>query len=294
MESVRTGTRLAYSECQYQFRHRRWNCTMINPKTYEVFGEAILKKGTQEAAFVHAITAAGVAYQLTTDCSKGLISICGCDQTAQMNNNDPKKYVFSGCSDNVRYGTLSSKEFVDAGDRGKHKNNSVQRAMNLHNNNAGREVLIQNIEEKCKCHGMSGSCNMKTCYKKMPSFRKVGAILKEKFDGATEVNVELEESRPVITRRDLQFKKHTKADLVYSDPSPDFCEPDPENGVLGTHGRQCNTSSLFPDECSQLCCNRGYRTYKRRIQRECHCKFVYCCHVECEICTTTVSEEICN
>ena len=39
---------------------------MINPKTYEVFGEAILKKGTQEAAFVHAITAAGVAYQLTT------------------------------------------------------------------------------------------------------------------------------------------------------------------------------------------------------------------------------------
>lgn len=80
---------------------------------------------------------------LFRDCSKGLISICGCDQTAQMNNNDPKKYVFSGCSDNVRYGTLSSKEFVDAGDRGKHKNNSVQRAMNLHNNNAGREVLFK-------------------------------------------------------------------------------------------------------------------------------------------------------
>lgn len=45
-------------------------------------------------------------------------------------------------------------------------------------------------------------------------FRKVGAILKEKFDGATEVKVELKESKPIITRRDLQFKKHTKADLV--------------------------------------------------------------------------------
>lgn len=57
-----------------------------------------------------------------------------------MSNNDQRRYVFSGCSDNVRYGTYSSREFVDAGERGKHRLNNVQRAMNLHNNNAGREV----------------------------------------------------------------------------------------------------------------------------------------------------------
>ena len=40
---------------------------------------------------------------------------------------------------------------------------------------------------ECKCHGVSGSCEMKTCWRAMPPFKEVGSILKEKFDGATEV-----------------------------------------------------------------------------------------------------------
>ncbi len=59
--------------------------------------------------------------------------------------------------------------------------------MNLHNNRAGRQVLVANMRKECKCHGLSGSCELKTCWESMPSFREVGDIIKDKFDGATEV-----------------------------------------------------------------------------------------------------------
>lgn len=43
----------------------RWNCSLINPNTKEVFGDMILNRGTREAAFVHAISSAGIAYRIT-------------------------------------------------------------------------------------------------------------------------------------------------------------------------------------------------------------------------------------
>jgi len=55
MESVKEGAKDAYGECQYQFAKRRWNCTMIDLETKKVFGDVILKDGTREAAFVHAM-----------------------------------------------------------------------------------------------------------------------------------------------------------------------------------------------------------------------------------------------
>lgn len=36
----------------------------------------------------------------------------------------------------------------------------------------------------CKCHGVSGSCSLKTCWLQLADFRQVGEFLKEKYDSA--------------------------------------------------------------------------------------------------------------
>lgn len=43
------------------------------------------------------------------------------------------------------------------------------------------------MQLECKCHGVSGSCEVKMCWRSLPPFRRVGHLLKEAFDGATEV-----------------------------------------------------------------------------------------------------------
>lgn len=51
--------------------------------------------------------------------------------------------------------------------------------------------LLQHVSKvmkrECKCHGMSGSCTIKTCWMRLPTFRNVGDKLKDRFDGATKV-----------------------------------------------------------------------------------------------------------
>ena len=42
-------------------------------------------------------------------------------------------------------------------------------------------------KQECKCHGMSGSCTLKTCWVRLPPFRAVGTALKDRFDGASKV-----------------------------------------------------------------------------------------------------------
>jgi len=39
MASVGRGARMAITECQWQFRHRRWNCSTVNDNS--VFGPVI-------------------------------------------------------------------------------------------------------------------------------------------------------------------------------------------------------------------------------------------------------------
>lgn len=45
------------------------------------------------------------------------------------------------------------------------------------------------MRQECKCHGMSGSCTVKTCWMRLPLFRTVGDNLKDRFDGASRVMV---------------------------------------------------------------------------------------------------------
>lgn len=65
-------------------------------------------------------------------------------------------------------------------------------------------------------------------------------------------------------------------------------------GVLGTRGRLCNSTSYGIDGCRLLCCGRGYQTVIRDVEEKCHCKFVWCCKVQCEMCSFKREEHYCN
>lgn len=45
------------------------------------------------------------------------------------------------------------------------------------------------MRQECKCHGMSGSCTVKTCWMRLPPFRAVGDSLKDRYDGASRIMV---------------------------------------------------------------------------------------------------------
>lgn len=144
----------------------------------------------------------------------------------------------------------------------------------------------------CKCHGVSGSCSIKVCWKKLKSFEYIGKSLKEKFDGASLVRYI--ENKRKLKRINNNMKRPTKKDLVYLHDSPDFCQKDPRYGSLGTQGRQCNRTSYGLDGCTLMCCGRGYHTIITEKREDCDCKFVWCCRVDCKQCTTVVEENYCN
>ena len=172
------------------------------------------------------------------------------------------------------------------------RRSKARRLANLHNSEAGRRAVYRLVKIECKCHGVSGSCSMKTCWLKLPSFREVGDYLKDKYDSAIEVKYQskIRQLRPRFKR----FTKPTKEDLIYIEDSPNYCDINKNIGTLGTHGRQCNRNSLGPDGCNIMCCGRGYYIQKTIKEEKCKCKFQWCCSVKCETCITEVETYICK
>ena len=75
-------------------------------------------------------------------------------------------------------------------------------------------------------------------------FLQIGAMLKEKFDGAHEVKQKRKNGRRMLVTKFSRFKNHKDTDLVYLVTSPDYCEYDVKKGSLGTSGRECDPVSF--------------------------------------------------
>lgn len=180
---------------------------------------------------------------------------------------------------------------------------------------------MSNMQVRCKCHGMSGSCELKTCWKVAPDFRMVGKTLKDRFRNAVLVaqsnlgNVTpLTRVRSSRRRRpDRQNHKARKQhrasynnqarkrkprnlskQLFYYQKSPNFCERDAVADIPGTAGRRCNRTSSGGDGCASLCCGRGYNVVRQRRVERCRCKFHWCCFVQCQNCTVEEWITVCK
>lgn len=153
------------------------------------------------------------------------------------------------------------------------------------------KAVLELAHASCKCHGVSGSCSLKTCWLQLADFRKVGDLLKEKYDSAAAMKLN---SRGRMVQMHSKFNAPTGDDLVYIDPSPDYCLKNQSTGSLGTVGRLCNKTSEGMDGCELMCCGRGYDQFKAEIVERCHCKFHWCCYVKCKRCSKTVDQFVCK
>uniref|UniRef100_A0A8I5MY68 Protein Wnt n=2 Tax=Papio anubis TaxID=9555 RepID=A0A8I5MY68_PAPAN len=159
-------------------------------------------------------------------------------------------------------------------------------------------TILDHMHLKCKCHGLSGSCEVKTCWWAQPDFRAIGDFLKDKYDSASEMVVEKHrESRgwvETLRAKYSLFKPPTERDLVYYENSPNFCEPNPETGSFGTRDRTCNVTSHGIDGCDLLCCGRGHNTRTEKRKEKCHCIFHWCCYVSCQECIRIYDVHTCK
>ncbi|XP_055324287.1 protein Wnt-1-like [Sitodiplosis mosellana] len=283
------GAKMGQEECQHQFRNSRWNCTTSQPSSdlQDIYGD-VMRIKSRETAYIHAINAASLAWSITRACSRGDLTECSCDNTIRRKQ---RKWQWGGCSEDINYGVLFSRKFIDS----QESNETAAGLMNLHNNEAGRRALRSRMQRVCKCHGVSGSCSIRVCWRRLPALRAIGEALGQLYDGASHVKLIERDGRvSKLRRRDPQYKKLIKSDLVYLEDSPDYCDRDDELGILGTKGRLCNRTSPGIDGCKIMCCGRGHQTRIRFVEEKCKCRFVWCCDVKCEMCNHRREEHICN
>lgn len=257
-------------------------------------------------------------YEITRACARGDLKKCSCEQ--KLNTTQFKlgqNYEWSGCSDNVLFGYKLSKSFVDSKElqesKQKKRDNSFTvkeiKLMNLHNNEVGRRVILKNMKQVCKCHGVSGSCSIKVCWKVMPDFRVIGNDLLKSYKIAaqlkeTKVKERVKKLNQIVSKRYSRTLNEVsyKDDLIFIDKSPNFCKHNLRDGVMGTSGRICSDDSVtnstdkntIKKTCDYLCCGRGYITKVIELEEDCDCQFQWCCQVKCKRCKKRITQFICR
>ena len=148
---------------------------------------------------------------------------------------------------------------------------------------------------------MGKTGNVKSCHLTLPPLEKISRIIKAKYNRATRVVLfQRKNKKSFYLRRSGRYRNRQsgnrpkKSGLVFLDESPSYCYRQDEYRIPGTQGRKCQRNTSKEDDCTFMCCGRGYSrdvSYKKRF---CHCKKgVNDQPCSCKVCTDVVIENTC-
>lgn len=189
------------------------------------------------------------------------------------------------------------------------------------------------VSTRCKCHGISGSCTVRTCWRQLTAFLQIGNLLKQKYENSYKVvtytnhatgnsplsdDITLENNsgnilRPVElqnlindndTGRDRKSKK-SKRDKNSAKEGEEFnIAPRSDMMVYLDHSPtfcepspySLGTSGRVCDKsnCEIMCCGRGYNIRSVTVKRACQCQVLWCCDVKCKQCVSEKEVFLCK
>ncbi|XP_032790981.2 protein Wnt-9a [Daphnia magna] len=213
----------------------------------------------------------------------------------------------------------------------KQKNESQRQRINRHNNAVGMKVVEQLVKRTCKCHGVSGSCSVKTCWNQLAVFSETAAVIKSKYDNAVQVNVEIRENSSHLKMESSTSSKNQESNRILpqsrAKKGTDQVDEAIAAAALARNGGSgsvnaadrvdrkemiyqqkspdfCVANPLGPgtvdrqclrgENCDILCCGRGYNVHRLTVSAPCKCKLVLCCQVECQTCLVEKTIHTCK
>ncbi|KAI6218900.1 Protein Wnt-4 [Aphelenchoides besseyi] len=293
------GIQDAMEDCRSRMKFQSWDCTQPGTVIHE---PSLLRYGYRETAYLLAMSAAGAAWGVATACAQGWLEECKClpRSTAQSSNSiadltdrfdssmslmetntldTMEDWSWQGCTYGVNYAIATSRKLFTR--TGHHRGPLTK--LEKHNLKAGRLAVKKTLISQCKCHGVSGSCQQKTCWKKTADLTSITDHITERYYKAKQVANEMTKVR--------------NSDLIYLEPSPQTCTPYTyEIQQRRSLPRVCNwrneTHSM--GDCNSLCCGRGFTVRHEPVTYKCDCKFIWCCKLQCNECLQHQWISTCN
>ncbi|KAG5880991.1 hypothetical protein JTB14_018001 [Gonioctena quinquepunctata] len=225
--------KLTLESCKFVFQYEQWPC--LRQKKY-------FKKVYRETALMYSLTTSAFMYLVAKACAAGKLENCKCASHGKSDNSSA--WQWGGCGDNTKFAKSFTYKFLKLRKKG-----DITQSILKYNSEIGMKVVMKNEEKVCKCHGLSGSCSFKICFKRIRPFIDISKDLVKHYHSAIRVE-------PNNTNYKLNVNQ-----LVYLETSPSFCP--------FTVGRQCKDAA----NCATLCCARGATSSTTTVKEACKCRW---------------------